>query len=168
MIHLFLHFCLIQPVHDCVIPSLDVHWNQYFFSSFRWTQSCGGYGREELRGMGWTYLAWPFYRYGKILDLLPYLLISGLSAISPFTLERWWYIKRDRWGDGTYFEVCERCIDNLNISIFVPSIWTPRKSGGRGHTVILSFLLPTISIYPLTFVQRWGKMWEGRTYLQYY
>ena len=50
---------------------------------------------------GWTYLFSLFYRYGKILDLLPYLLISSLSAVFPLTLERWWYIKEGIGGDDS-------------------------------------------------------------------
>ena len=82
-------------------------------------------------------------------QLISLLLLSGGG-----TLQR-------EWDDGTYFEVCEWCIDNLNISICIPSIWLSRKGRGRGRTVILSFLLPTISTYPLTSERRWGKMWAG-------
>jgi hypothetical protein len=108
-----------------------------------------------------TYLSWLFYRYEKTLDLLPYLLISGLSAIpSDFwaavvhrkEVVGWWDLLLGSW------MVYRWSGHQFYILYFEDEI----ERDVRGHTVILSFLLPTISTNPNPNVRRWSKRWEGR------
>jgi len=58
----------------------------------------------------WTYLFSLFYRYGMILDLLPYLLISRLSDTFSLGSDWWWGIVE---GDGMMMRLTLRFVNGV-------------------------------------------------------